>query len=243
MKIKIAILGMIFTMASFADFKEMSERLIRTRQEIEILNTDLDSLQKKQSSQWETLLSRKAELETQLKKERFKSLQLYEKKMTLKQRIAPQKGLTPKEKKVVTSWHKDLLQWVNQTLPYKNEERIAELKKIEDGIKNNSSFHEIVGKLWKFSEKEIELVRHNKYEVLSLDIKGKKTTAEVARVGLLTFAFKLPSDEFGFAKKSSGKWILSVSQEKKELTAAKRLIAKFKEKKYSGLFDIPTAEL
>jgi chromosome condensin MukBEF ATPase and DNA-binding subunit MukB len=243
MKCKIALLGLIFSLASYADFKEMSERLVRVRQEIEILNTDLESLQKNQNSQLDSLLSRRSELEIQLKKERLKSLQLKEKKMALKNKIAPKKGLSLKERAMVLRWHKDLTQWLNNSLPYKIEERNLELKKIEEAIKNNTSFHEVVGQLWKFSEKQIDLIRHNKFEVLNLEVDGKKSTAEVARVGLLTFAFKLPSDEVGFAKKTGGKWILDVSDKNNELTAANRLISKFKEKKYSGLFELPIADL
>lgn len=243
MKFKLALLGLFFSLVSFADFQEMSLNLVRLRQEIELLNTDLESLQKNQSSQLDSLLSRRSELEIQLKKERLKSLQLNEKKLALKYKIAPKKGLTSKEREMVLSWHKDLTQWLNNSLPYKIEERSFELKKIESNIKNNVSFHEVVGQLWKFSEKQFDLIRHNKFEVVPLEIEGKKSTAEVARVGLLTFAFKLPSNEFGFAKKIGGKWILNVADQNNELTAAKRLISKFKEKKYSGLFDLPIAEL
>ncbi len=243
MKLKIALLGLFFSMVLFADFQEMSQNIVRLRQEIELLNTDLESLQKNQSTQLDSLLSRRSELEIQLKKERLKSLQLKEKKLALKYKIAPKKGLTPKEREMVLAWHKDLTQWLNNSLPYKIEERSLELKKIGEAIKNDASLHEVVAQLWKFSEKQFDLVRHNKFEVVPLEVEGKKTTAEVARVGLLTFAFKLPTDEFGFAKKREGKWILDVADQNSELTAAKRLISKFKEKKYSGLFDLPIAEL
>jgi len=243
MKLKIVLLGLIFSLTSFADFKEMSERLIRIRQEIELLNTDLDSLQRTQNSQMESLLSRRAELEIQLKKERLKGFQLKEKKLALKNKIAPKKGMTPKEKELVQSWHKDLALWLDNSLPYKNEERKLELEKIKETINKNASFHEVIGQLWRYSEKQIELVRHNKFEVVNLEVAGKKTTAELARVGLITFAFKLPSEEFGFAKKVGGKWVLNIADKNDELTAAKRLISKFKEKKYSGLFDLPIVEL
>jgi hypothetical protein len=243
MKNIIILFGILYSLTILADFREMSERLIQTRQEIEILNTDLEALQKKQSSQLDSLLSRRSELEIQLKKERLKSLQLKEKKLALQEKISPKKGLNLKEKAVLSNWHNDLYQFVNQSLPYKNEERMAELKKIENEIKEGDSFHNIVGHLWRFSEKEISLVKHNQYEVIKLQVNKKEITAEVARVGLLTMAFKLPSDEFGFAKKVDGKWILDVSEKNNELNAAKRLIAKFKERKYSGLYELPVAEL
>jgi hypothetical protein len=243
MKLKILLIGLIFSLNSFADFKEMSERLIRIRQEIELINTDLDSLQKTQNSQLESLLSRRAELEIQLKKERLKGFQLKEKKLALKNKITPKKGMIPKERELVLDWHKNLTSWLNASLPYKNEERNLELEKIKELINKNSSFHEIIGQLWRFSEKQIELVRHNKFEVVNLEVAGEKTTAELARVGLITFAFKLPSEEVGFAKKVGGKWTLDIADQKDEATAAKRLISKFKEKKYSGLFDLPIAEL
>ena len=87
MKLKIALLGLFFSLVSFADFQEMSQNIVRLRQDIELLNTDLESLQKNQSSQLDSLLSRRSELEVQLKKERLKSLQLKEKKSALKYKI------------------------------------------------------------------------------------------------------------------------------------------------------------
>ncbi len=243
MKSKIILIFTLFSFGSFADFKEMSERLIKTRREIEILNNDLEVLQKRQTSQFETLLSRRSELEITLKKERLKSIQLKEKKIALSLKISPKKGLSPQEKSFLSSWKVELERWVKNSLPIKMENRLADLNKIEEEIKMGDAFHNILDHLWKFAEKEMSLVGHNKFEITDLDVNHKKIKAEIARLGLVSLAFKTPNQEYGFAKRNNGQWIFEIAKNSDEETAAKRLISKFKDKKYSGLYDVPIKEL
>lgn len=224
-----------------ADYAEMSRRAIGLRMEVETLSRQHESLQRKHQSELEALWSRRAELQSQLRKESLRSVQLKEKTRLAKLRVAPKRAATPAELRVLRAWLEELEDWVGTTsMPFRRTARGEELDALKKKFDRGDSPELLAGELWSFTERELRQSRANGVEILDLEIDGRSKKSEVARMGWMQMVFLTADGESGYARKEPGGWTLVKSRTADEGAAVKRLIAKLKEGRGTGLFEVPS---
>lgn len=242
MKKTILLSLLLFSNPGFAQsgiYSEISEKLIQLRQEVENLGRSQEHIQKERTEALENLLRRKSELEQQARKEKLREAQLKVKIEITKKAVTPLRVASALERKVLTSWLSGLKSWVQTSLPFQNETRMAALERIEKQLQSNESPELILNSLWQVTEKEIRLTRDNSYEVMDLKLSGGTHKSEVVRLGMMQMLYKTPDGEAGYAQLQNGKWNLVGTLDPSETVAIDRLMSKLKEQQGRGYFEVP----
>jgi len=216
------------------DFRDLSQKVLQGRQEVEQLNQEQSQTHKIFQAELDLLIQRKTELDQQIFKERLKNQQLQIKKDFLKQSQKSDVKLSKSEKKQIMDWLLNLEKWVQASLPYRREVRWQELQDIKTQIQNNSFKEDLVRQLWAFTEKEIKLGQDNHYEIIDLEIDQKKQKVESVRLGWVQMYYRTPEGKWGSFKKESQK----VEGDLEEKTL-ERLFKKLKSREEKGYFEIP----
>lgn len=128
---------------------------------------------------------------------------------------------------------------ISSSLPYKQEERILSLKNIETQIQEGKPLESLVQDLWKLTENELRLTQTNQFEIMKILLNGQRTTAQVAKIGMLQMYFKTADSVVGRADKGQSGWKLLVAQEAKEVAAIERALEKIKNEKGSAFIELP----
>ena len=153
------------------------------------------------------LRAERAELQRQVRLEQIRQNTLSQLLAERTKRIDDQEGrmlilLTPIKESVVAA-----KSYVSATLPFKREERLRRLRKIETDL---AVTHPDVGRaltnLWRFVEEEEAMAREIGLAQQVIELDGKRLLADVARIGMALMYFRLPSGEIGWVRKTAKGW-------------------------------------
>lgn len=229
---------LIFLLSTFAFAAEdLSSKILSLRSEVEEAGNAIDESRRQRMANLDVLLQRKNEVELSLRKERLKTLQLQEKRKhlsSLTQSVAKKSELDS-----LVVWAKDLKATVNNGIPFRKEERLeaidAVAKRIEAGRESPVS---LATELWTLTEKELKMAGGNEYRLMKMKLANKEVDAEVARIGTIQTLFRSSSGELGYAKRSGSNWEWTVASSDQQ-KAIDRLMNQFRDKSYSGWFELP----
>lgn len=232
---------LLIPFAAFAapDFPEMSRKAVELRVEVESSGRELESAQRRHQSELDSILSRRADLDAQLRKEDLRQTQLREKILTVKKKVMPKRPATRAEIAVLETWVKDLRAWVASSLPFRREARGEEIARFSERLKKGESPELIAADLWSFTDKELRLSRDNSVEISTLDFAGASRKAEVARLGWFQMVFVTADGTAGTAENAENGWVLRPASSADEEAAIRRLVTKLKEGRGAGSFVIP----
>lgn len=229
--------------SSAADFTELAERTIQLRREVDALGVGVDAELTRQRVEWEGLLSRKAEADAQLRKERLRSAQLKEKMTAINGRLRVEKKADPRGSEVLQAWIGDLRARIGNSLPFRRQEHLAELGALQTRLEAGESSSSVLPELWLMTQRYLRMGRENAFEVSTVEVDGVGARkAEIARLGLIQMAFRTSDGQIGFAKHENGKWVLKAAEGRDRRAAAERLLAKFRDKSATGYFEVPFAD-
>lgn len=215
------------------------KKLIQLRSEVEAKASQFDSSQKSRMREIEQLEQRRMELEQALSKERLRAEIADAKKIGLKDWLKfDQKTPQAQDSAVVETWVSQLEAWIQNGLPYKKTDRLREIEKIREKMKEGEAPEVLVQDLWLVTEKEIKLTQTNRFEVTTVQLE-QEASAQVARIGLMQLYFKTSQGQVGLAEKLDQKWILALKTEESEVKAIEKVIAKLKAEKGSTYLELP----
>lgn len=227
-----------------ADYTELAARTVSLRHEVENLNAEGEAEQRKQRAESDALLARKTEVESQLRKERLRALQLSEKSLALNSKLKADALTDPKGDEVVKAWLAGLHDITERSIPFRKHERLAEITSLRERLSAGESATSILPALWEVTHAQFRLARDNAFEVATIELPGQEPMkAEIARLGLAQMAFLTPDGQTGFAVFENGKWSLKAATDSASNDAAMRLVSKFRNKAVSGYFQIPRSNI
>lgn len=221
------------------DFQALSEKIINLRHEVETLSRSQDQMQRQRQMEVDALSLRKSELVQQLRKERLRDTQLRAKTEALRKDVQPLKVVTRAEKDLIASWLADLQDWVQRSLPFRREDRLNSVKRIEARFVSGESPERILSEIWSFVEKELKLTHDNAFEIMEVKVSEKPQKSEVVRIGMMQLLYRTPAGETGFARNVNGQWTMGRSQTEAEDQAIVRLITRLKDQQGRGFFEVP----
>lgn len=227
-----------------APISQLAEKVFELRSEVEKLGQETDFLRKTNDSEIEPLLARKADLISQMEKEKLRKILFEEKTRFISLEKSSLSSVNAKkESELLQSWIVELENYTNSHIPYRSSQRLQALAILGSKLKNQSSSHlQILDELIKISESELKLVQSKEFRVMPIKLGNKQVLAETVRLGMMQMVFALPNGELGFFSQSETNiWepvLLTSSDEKKQI---QRLISYFKEKKTKGWFMVPIA--
>lgn len=231
---------MVGANANAVPLQEMGVKLIELRAAVEEKGMELQEAQKQSQAQLEPLIQRKTEVEAQLRKESLRALQLQEKAKVLGATIAKTQPNVSSEYQLLAQWLDNLEMSIQNSLPFRREERITQLKQIRQRIQQKQdSPLGIASELWSATERELKLTSDNEYQIGSIQLDGQTYEAEIIKLGMILMLFKTSQGQLGYAQLDKDGWQLVTTQDAEMKSAVERSINKFKDRHTSGWFEVP----
>lgn len=228
------------TPASAEKFDDLAQSLIRLRGEVEELQTQLDTEKQDHKSRMDALSSQMADLSIENRRQKLaleKMAQALEKLQAAKAaKLSSEEVLLP----VVAASLENLRVVVADGLPFKTDERLAELDSLKTQLESgNLDPKRAANRIWAFIEDEIRLTRENGLYSQTIALNGKNVLAEVAKLGAMFIYFQTSENQVGMAQRKPGGWQFV---ELSDTAARQRINALFdslKKQIRQGYFELP----
>ncbi len=221
----------------------LSKRLIELRGKVDDLSSELALRREEYRQQAKVLYARKSETQAELERQKGLVKRLQKKLEDNKQRLA-QAGLSDARlTPVVLAAAEHLGRQIEQGLPYKREERLADVHELMEQVKSGVvPASKAAARLWALIEDELRLRRENGLFKQVIDLEGSQLLAEVARVGMVMMYFRTSDGRIGKVSKSrEGKWRYTTLTDKSHTRQIEELMDAFRKQVRSGYFELPNA--
>lgn len=190
-----------------SDADALSQGLVRLRGEVEQLNTELELLREEQRTALAALNAQKAELSGSAERQQL-ALREARQKLDTQQAETAAAGVTGDAlKPVLLSATAALETQIRQGLPFKVEERLAEVEGFRTQIENGSLPPQRgVNRLWAFYEDEFRLTRENSLHSQTIALGNERVLADVAKLGSMAMYFRTQDGRVGQARRGGSGW-------------------------------------
>jgi uncharacterized protein YlxW (UPF0749 family) len=223
------------------DTQVLSKKVIELRQEVELLNDEYKTEREKVLSELKALSIQKAELAANIRNEEIRKKQLDDKVAQLKKELGASSIESEALEPVLQRTLQDLEKWVQQSLPFKQKERLASLDQLRQRLaKREVSPVKGANELWALIEDEKRLARETSLHKQSLPINGQLHLAEVVKLGMLFLYFKTEQGDVGMAVSEQGQWTYKIFQQASQQKQTLAFFQSLKKQIRQGFFQIPT---
>ncbi len=218
----------------------LAERLIALRGEVEQLNSELTLLREEQRSVLAGLNAQRAELSASVDRQqllaREAQAKLAEAQAAAESAGASGDALTP----ILYSAIDTLIAGVRDGLPFKVDERVAELEGFRGQLQNGSlSPSRGVNRLWAFFEDEFRLTRENSLHSQTIALGNERVLADVAKLGNMALYFRTQDGRVGQAQRRGADWQFVEVTAKADSERIRTLFDALGKQIRTGYFELP----
>ena len=218
-----------------APIDKLAEELMSLRSEIETLHNELDLSKETYKSQVQSLNVAKADLTATNQREELKIKQLREQlaegRTTLKEKFSGNTDLQG----FVSQSATDLKTYIETSMPFKKDERLKEIDELVTKVEaSQMSPYKAANKIWSFVEDELRLQKDIGIYKQVIQVAGEDQLCEVAKIGMLTYYFKTPGDQYGMVKKNGEQWDVVLLSETSEQAQIDELLLYLRNKSESA---------
>lgn len=192
---------------SWSGATPLVEQVSATRASVDALAEELASHRRSAREQRAALRAERAELQRLVRLEEVRRDTLVRLQTEQTARMDDQEGfiltlLAPIKRAVVSA-----KKYVSSTLPFKQDERLRRLNKIESDLAvTHPDASRALTQIWRFVEEEEAMTREIGLAQQAITLDGQRLLVDVARVGMALMYFRLPNGEVGWARQASGTW-------------------------------------
>ncbi|MEO1233006.1 MAG: DUF3450 family protein [Myxococcota bacterium] len=230
------------TPALASDLEKMAAELARLRSEVETLTTDLDEMKADEKQKLQAYAQQKASLESEAQREELRLKQAQQELERIREKIREAGALEQALKPAVLAAMNDVKGPVRSGLPFRVDERIKDLEKLEKQLEADELLpSEAASRLWSRVEDELRLARENGMYQQVIDVDGREVLADVARVGMTMLFFRTEDQSFGRAVRSGSGWAFETYTDEAQMERAKALFEALEKRIRVGFFEIPNA--
>jgi hypothetical protein len=237
----LAVLALLLTPPAGADDAgDLASQLSTLRGEVEALSNELDLAKEDHKSRMRSLASQKAELEMDIQREELRLKQLKSSQRKQAERVSENEDRKVALRPAVEQAMDLLRAAVERGLPFKREERLAEIddlgRQLDDGT---LSVPVVLSRLWSKVEDELRLARENGLYKQIVVVDGEEMLTDVARVGMVMLFFRTRDGEYGRAVRGPEGWSYEVYSEQEDHEMVAALFEAFKKHIRVGYFELP----
>jgi hypothetical protein len=240
-----AVLGGVvaFTPAVRADSAEdLARRLAALRAEVEELSEELTVAKTETRNQIQSLARQKSDLQMELEREQLRLAKLRDaledKRETIVETSSEGEDLEP----VFESALAAMRGYVSTSLPFRRDERLAELDKIQDQLETGLlTYPRALARLWSFIEDELRMTRENAMFQQTVVLGDQEHLADVVRVGMVMLFFQTDDGRVGYTRKTPEGWVFAQELDSDRRKQIRNLFDSFKKQIRVGLFRLPNA--
>ncbi len=210
-----AVLAALFVVAAASadtsedngNLQRLASRLVELRSTVEELSGKLELEKTRMKNQLHSLDMQVSELEARVRKEKLRLARIRQSYEAEQKRIAKQKVEKGKWKPVAQRQLDKVRAYIESSLPFQAENRLAELDKLEEKLRKGELPPEkVLAGLWSYIEDEIRITGETGLYRQPISIEGKENLAEVARLGMVTMYFKTGDGRVGMTVEKNGEW-------------------------------------
>lgn len=221
---------------------DFAKRLSSLRSDVETLSAKVAALSAEQRDELRSLARQKADLELELKKEDVRVAKL---QAAVSEKRAAIQADTGRDAQLTPLFARNLQQIkavVASGLPFRTQERLAELDKLEDQLRTGLlTPPRALSRLWTFVEDEFRLTRESGLYQQTITVDGQEHLADVVRVGSVALFFKTSDGSVGYAARNGETFqyqTLADAGGKKQIL---QLFDNFRKQIRAGYFELPNA--
>ncbi len=230
------------TISAYADVGQLAARLAKLRAEVEQLSADLSAKSSESNDTLRSLARQRSELELEVRREETRLQKVSAAIAKQKAEIAEQKEKGQQVVPLLSSVVADVRKQVSASMPFRKDERLAALDKIEEQHKSGLlSATRALSRVWGFVEDELRLTRENGLYKQTVTVDGAPRLAEVARLGMVMMFYRTDDDRVGHAVHENGDWSYEEILDDKQKRAVLDLFTTFKKQVRVGYFELPNA--
>ncbi len=220
--------------------ENLAQTLISMRGEVEELQSQLDMEKQSHRTRMDALSSQMADLSVDNQRQEVAMEKLQQTLVKYEEASAQAKSGDEVLVPVVLAALDDLKQYVQDSLPFKTEERLAGLSELRTQVETRLlSPKKAANRVWSFVEDEIRLTRENGVYSQTINLGGEQRLVDVAKLGSMFLYFQANDNHYGMAIKQTGTWrfVELKNQEEKEQIAL--LFDSLRKQIRQGYFELP----
>jgi hypothetical protein len=220
----------------------LAKRLADLRGEVETLSDDLSARKNDTQEQLRSFARQRSELELEIQREETR---LQKMRQAVEQKRSETAAQKTANADLVPAFDKHVVKvraYVQESLPFRTKERLAELDKIEEQLKSGLlPPQRALNRLWGFVEDELRMTRESGLFSQPVAVNDKEHLAEVVRVGMVALYYRTPTGELGRSTRDDGQWRYRPIDGEDDRKHISTLFETFKKQIRVGYFELPNA--
>ncbi|NOZ85206.1 MAG: DUF3450 domain-containing protein [Deltaproteobacteria bacterium] len=232
---------MLFSSSTFAGSRNYGERLAKLRAEVDDLESDIDQMRSSFRTRRTALENQEGDLEVILRKEqvRQETLRRLRAKQIAQRRRA--ESWSTRLMKPAKKAARMVRRLILDTLPFKKHDRLAAVDEISKDLKGPRADPAMaISRLWQMLEDELKLTAEVGLHRQVIDLHGKKTLVQVARIGMGVMYFRTESGKFGWAAKAeNGRYSFKLFSDEESIKSVESLFIALRKQIRKGYFNLP----
>lgn len=241
--IKTFVLTSLLTFSSLtANSDNMAESLMKLRAEVETLDSKIMDNKETYKASMRSLMRQKDDLESVIARENLKIKQIKQElakvAKEIKESSKNSKGLKPLLVDALDALERN----IKDSLPFKTQERLRDLHKIQEQIATDLvTPQKGLALTWNAYADAIRMTKENGIFKQTITLDGSERLVEVARIGTMMMFFKTPDDTVGYVTKDKAGFYYTKELNKDGQKQILSLFDAFKKQIRSGYFTLPNA--
>lgn len=224
------------------DVANLAQRLSNLRGSVEELSGQVAAKTAEQQDVLRSRARQKADVELEIGREELRLKKLRSTVQERRERLTAQAAEAESLKPMFVTEIVKVRDYVARSLPFRREERLSELDKIEEQVRSGILGPErAMGRLWSFMEDEFRLTRESGLYRQSIALPEGEQLADVARIGMVMLYFQTADDIVGHTVQRGGKWSFQPVTDAEEKKQIRSLLEQFKKQIRVGYFELPNA--
>lgn len=226
--------------AAAAAADPLAERLIGLRSEIEALNDELELLREEQRTTLAGLAAQRAELSASVDRQQLAARDA-QRKLDEATTLAAEAGASGDVLRPLIEQAIDgLAAWIRTGLPFKTDDRMAELESFRAQVANGSlPPARAVNRLWALFEDELRLTRDNSLHKQTIQLGDERVLADVAKLGSMQLYFRTHDGRVGQAVRGDSGWRFAQAGDEASATRIDALFDALQKQIRQGYFELP----
>ena len=213
----------------------LAEQLSETRAQVDSLAEKLENQRRVTRDELSALHAERAELQRQVRLERIRRDTLAKLRAERTQRLDLQEGRILTMLKPIQRSLASVKRYVSATLPFKREERMRRLEKIEaDLAVTHPDPARALTQLWRFVEEEEALAGEIDLSQQPIELEGKRLLVDVVRIGMALMYFRLPDGGVGWVRRTEDSWRFERLKDAQAIQTVKNVFADLEKNRVLG---------
>lgn len=222
------------------DVTALATRLAQVRGEVDELARRLNAQSTESKDALRSLARQRAELELEAKREETRLSKIAAATSSRRSEVEAEKQRGQKLVPLLQTTLEQTRAYVKQGLPFRTEERLAALDKLEEQHRAGLlSPARALSRLWSFIEDEFRLTRESGVYRQPVRVDGQERLSEVLRVGMLMLFYQSDDGSFGKAVQENGRWHFEAIGDPSEQKLLTEAFDSFKKQIRVGYFELP----